>query len=344
MQMKQAYLKQPKELMIMDIPVPTLSDGEILVRNVVSTTCGTDVKNYLRGYPLIEGGQPYGHEFSGVVEAVGENIVGFSVGDRVVAHNTAPCNRCYYCKQGQQSMCDHLVFNRGAYADYVKIPKEIVMQNTFKLPEEMTHKTASLLEPFSCAVYGISQVEIEPGDTVVVNGCGPLGLMFVILGGLQGARVIATDLSEYKLEKAKQVGADIVINMKESDYETVVGYTPEGRGADVVIEATGQIPVWEASLQMVRKGGEVLLFGGTKKDSTFTVDANLLHYSQISIKGIFHTTPKYVEKAFSLLKMGVLDEDVFIQNEYQLDNLEEAILEHSSGHVIKNCIMYDEMA
>lgn len=339
--MKQAFLQRPKELQINEVKVPNISDDELLVKNVISTTCGTDYKNYKRGYPLLDDGQPFGHEFSGVVVDIGKNVKKIKVGDRIVAHNTAPCNSCYHCKQGQHSLCDNLIFNRGTYADYVKLPKEIIQQNTFVLPESMSHKEASLLEPFSCAVYGISQVKIEPGDTVIINGCGPIGLMFIILAKSRGATVISTDLSEYKLEKARQVKSDITINMTDKDPDYVRKYTPNNRGGDVVIEATGLISVWESSLEMVRKGGEVLLFGGTTKGSVFNVDANLLHYSQITIKGVFHTTPKYVEKAFNLLKMNILDEKIFIQNEYNIDRLEEAIIEHGNGDVIKNCIVYE---
>lgn len=343
MLMKQAFLQKPKELLINELNIPDISDNELLVKNIVSTTCGTDYKNYQRGYPLLNDGQPFGHEFSGIVVDVGKNVQNFEIGDRIVAHNTAPCNKCYFCKQAQHSLCDKLIFNRGTYANYVKLPREIIEQNTFILPDTMSHKTACLLEPFSCAVYGRSQITIEPGDTVIVNGCGPIGLMFIILAKYSGAKVISTDLSEYKLKKAREVGSDVAINMTNKNSDSIRKYTPNNRGGDVVIEATGVISVWESSLEMVRKGGEVLLFGGTKKDSILTADANLLHYSQITIKGVFHTTPKYVEKAFDLLKMNILDETIFIQNEYPIEDLEKAIIEHGNGSVIKNCIVYERI-
>lgn len=342
--MKQAVIYAPKDLRVEERPIPEISDFEVLVKTKISTTCGTDVKKYKRGYPIFaKPPHPFGHEFSGKIVKTGKNVVNFQVGDRVVAHNSAPCNHCYYCKKGQTSMCEHAVFNRGAYAEYVKVPKEIVEQNMFKLNENMSYKLASLLEPFSCAVYGIDQLNIDQGDQIVINGVGPIGLMFVKLATLRGAKVTATDLSDYRLNIAKKLGAATTINVSNSSNSVVAvkKQLNDGKGADIVIEATGVIPVWEKSVEMVRKGGTVLLFGGTKENSSFTMDANLLHYSQLTLKGAFHTTPKCVQSAFNLLKMGVIDENIFIQHEYTIDNIEKAIIEHGNQEVVKNCIVYD---
>lgn len=341
--MKAAVLYQPLDLRVEEVLIPEIYDEEVLIKTKISTTCGTDVKNYKRGYPLLTPPHPFGHEFSGEIVKVGMKVKDFQVGDRVVAHNSAPCNHCYYCKNGQQSMCEHLVFNRGTYAEYVRVPKEIVKQNMFKLSESMTYKQAVLLEPFSCAVYGIDQIEITQGDTVLINGAGPIGLMFAKLALLRGAKVIISDLSEYRLASAKKLGVHEVLNMTdvENTVEFVKEKTKQKRGADIVIEATGLINVWEDSIRMVRKGGTVLLFGGTKKGTAFSLDANSLHYSQITIKGVFHTVPCSVERAFQLLELGVLEEELFIQNEYKIDEIKEAIIEHAEQKVIKNCIVYD---
>lgn len=338
--MKQAMLYNPKDLRIEDIDIPTINDDEVLVKTKVSLTCGTDVKNYFRGYPLLKPPHPFGHEFSGDIVEVGKNVKDFKVGDRIVAHNTAPCNSCYYCKCGQHSLCDNLVFNRGTYAEYVKVPKEIVKQNMYLIPDNMDYKSAALLEPFACAVYGIDQVDIKQGDTVAVIGAGPIGLMFVKLAYLKGAKVIVSDLSEYRLEIAKKLGAHTVILSDDNLETNIKASTPDNRGVDVLIEATGVISIWNQSINLVRKGGEVLLFGGTAKDTKLEVDANVLHYDQIVVKGVFHTTPYHVNKAMELLKMRVIDSTDFVQGEYPITKLEDAILEHHSQNVIKNCIIY----
>lgn len=341
--MLSAMLYGVEDIRIIEEKIPEIGPGEVLIKNKISTTCGTDVKNYKRGYPLLKPPHPYGHEFSGVIAAVGRDVQGFHEGDRVAVHNSAPCNECYFCKKGLHSMCSNMTFNRGAYAEYVKVPMRIVRQNMFLLDDSISHKTASLLEPFSCAVYGIESCPVHLGDVVVINGAGPIGLMFARLAVLKGAQVIVADIMQNRLDLAVSLGVFKTCNLTgvENTVEAIRSLTEGGRGADIVIEATGLIDVWNTSVQMARKGGFVLLFGGTKSGSVLEADATLLHYSQITIKGVFHTTPLYVMMAFELLKMGVISSDDFIQNEYALQNLEAAILEHASGAVIKNCLVYE---
>ncbi len=344
--MKRAVVYGPEDLRIEEIDIPVPGPGDVVIKNEISLTCGTDVKSYKRGYPLMTPPFPLGHESSGTVYAVGENVTKFKVGDRVVSHNSAPCNECYYCKKGLHSMCEDLTLNNknnSAFAQYLLIPERIVNQNMFHIPDEMSYKQAALLEPFACAVYGTANVPVEQGDYVVVNGCGPIGLMFIRLLYLKGARVIACDMSETRLEMAKKLGAYDLVNISKVDdqIEAVKALTPNSRGVDVAVEATGLAKVWELAIQMARPGGFVLCFGGTKAGDTVTIDTKLLHYSQITIKGVFHTTPLYVNQAFELLKMHVIDEKDFVQNEYKLDDIEKALIEHSKGGVIKNFITYN---
>ncbi|EOR21043.1 alcohol dehydrogenase zinc-binding domain protein [Clostridium sartagoforme AAU1] len=340
--MLRAVLYKEEDLRIEECPIPEIGPGDVLVKNEISTTCGTDVKIYKRGYPLLKPPHPFGHEFSGIIAAVGKDVNGFKEGDRVAVHNTAPCNQCYFCKKGLPSMCEDMLFNRGAYSEYVKVPERIVKQNMFLLDNSISYKTASLMEPFSCAVYGIDNCPIHPGDVIVVNGAGPIGLMFARLAVISGAKVIVTDMMDNRLKLASKLGVWKTVNVSglEDSVEAIKALTDNNRGCDVVIEATGIIDVWEKSVKMARKGGFVLLFGGTKSNSILHVDATLLHYSQITIKGVFHTTPLHVMTALELLKMGVISSEDFIQNEYKLEDLELAIREHASGKVIKNCIVY----
>lgn len=340
--MRRAVLYGEKDLRIEECPIPDIGDDDVLVRNMVSTTCGTDVKIYKRGYPLLKPPHPFGHEFSGVIAATGRNVKNFSEGDRVAVHNSAPCNRCWYCKNNLQSMCSDMLFNRGAYAEYVKVPGRIVSQNMFRMPDSLSHRTAALMEPLSCAVYGLANCPVATGDTVIINGAGPIGLMFVKLSAMAGARVIVTDLSESRLMTARMLGASetVKVNGAADTAQEVRKLTEDGRGADIVIEATGLVKVWEDSMWMVRKGGFVLFFGGTSTGSSFKGDANLMHYSQVTLKGVFHTTPLHVMKAFNLLKDGAISGDVFVQDSYALSDLEKAILSHSEQKVVKNCIDY----
>lgn len=341
--MKAAFFYGPEDIRIEERPIPKAGKGEIVIQNKVALTCGTDVKMYLRGYPLFTPPHGFGHESAGIVAEVGEGVEHFKVGDRVVAHNSAPCNACYYCKQGQHSMCENIIFNFGCFAEYHKIPAAIVRQNVFHIPDGMEFRDAALTEPFSCAVYGIDEIGVNPGETVVVNGAGPIGLMFIRLAYYKGARVIATDLSDTRLKVAAQLGAENTINAGSTENITgaVRSLTDGGRGVDVAIEAVGLPEIWENTILMARKGGRILLFGGTKSGSSISLDATLLHYSQHTIKGVFHTTPKHVHASFELLKRGVLDAKTLVGGEYKLEEVEQALLSHKSGKVIKNCIVFD---
>jgi L-iditol 2-dehydrogenase len=287
---------------------------------------------------------PIGHEFSGIVAEVGEGVENFKVGDRVVSHNSAPCGVCYYCKVGNFSMCENLTFYHAGWQQFVKIPAQIVKYNhVFQLPDDMSFKTAAMLEPLTTAEYGVDESNIKQGDYVAVLGCGPLGLYLGKLARLRGAVVIAMDLSEFRLETARRIGsANITINVNEVDNQisALRNATPNKRGVDVALEAVGTPQTWEMAIAMVRKGGTATLFGGCGPDTTITVDTKLLHYSQVTIKGVFHTTPRFVEAAFTHLKYGVFQDKDFVYNEYPLEKAEQALIEHGSGKVIKNAILF----
>jgi len=344
MNMKRIRFYKPGDIRVEEAEIPVPGPGEVVVQNKVALTCGTDVKIYKRGYRF-EPPFDMGHEAAGIVYAVGEGVKKFKRGDRVVAHNSAPCNRCYYCKKGQHSMCSELLFanyESGAFAEYQKIPAPIVEQNMFRIPDGMSFKQAALMEPFACAVYGTSLMPIELGDTVCVNGCGPIGLMFVRLCYLRGARVIACDMSEFRLGVARKLGACHTVNINSvSDQAAAVReLTEDSRGVDVAIEAVGLPEVWSIAFNMVRPGGVVLCFGGTKKGLEVPIDTTKLHYEQITIRGVFHTTPLHVNAAFELLKMNAISAEDFVQNEYRIEDAEKALLEHAGGTVIKNAIIY----
>jgi len=340
--MKQAVYHGIEDVRIQEVDIPIPGPGEIVVKNRVTLTCGTDIKMFMRGYRY-DPPHLIGHEAAGVVHAVGEGVTRFAVGDRVVAHNTAPCHQCYYCKKGNHSMCVDLPSNLGAYAEYQLIPARIVNETAFLIPDDMPFEQAALTEPFACAVYGTSQVPIELGDTVVVIGCGPIGLMFARLAHLRGAVVIATDTNPKRLALAEKLGVNHTVEVTPGldQVEAVKALTEDTRGVDIAIEATGLPQVWEQAFDMVCPGGTALFFGGTKKGTEVTFDCTRFHYDQITAKGIFHTTPIHVRAAFELLKAGAISHEDFVQNSYELDDLESAIREHARGEVIKNVIRYD---
>ncbi len=328
--MQAAVFYAPGDVRIEEIPTPAPGPGEVLVRITRATTCGTDLKTWRRGHPTImqRVPTPFGHEFAGVVAGIGEGVDSrWQSGMRVVAANTAPCNRCAYCRMGRQSLCEHLEFLWGAYAEYIVVPARIVEQNLYEIPDGMSDEAACLVEPLACAVHGVAETPIAVGDTVAVNGAGPIGLFFVRLAALRGARVICSDLSEGRLEVARRLGAWETVNVAEviDQVEAVRALTPDGRGADAAIEAVGLPEVWEKTVRMVRPGGTVNLFGGAKGGSSFSVSTTLLHYSELTIKGVFHHTPLYVETALNVLASGAVPAEAFISGSVALADVVGAL-------------------
>jgi len=321
--MKAAVFHGVKDVRMEEIDVPEIGPSEVLVKIRAALTCGTDRKMYLRGHPLFKPPFVFGHEFSGDIVKVGSKVKNFKEGMRVVAANSAPCNRCFYCKIGRPSMCDNLTLRlSGAFAEYVEIPSPIVEQNLLEIPSYVSYKQAALVEPLACVVHGIEESGIKLGDTVVVNGVGPIGLMYVQLAKLKGARVIATDINGERLNIAKKLGADELVNASQvnDQVETVRGLTEGKRGVDVAIEAVGLPDIWEKTIKMVRKGGMANLFGGCASGTKITIDTKLLHYLEITIKGVFHHTPQYVKRALNLISQGSIDANSLITDEFPLTN------------------------
>ena len=328
MKMKAAIYKGCKNVTLEEVNIPPLGSEEVLVKVEVALTCGTDRKMYLRGHPLFNPPFVFGHEFAGTIARVGKEVKNFKEGMRVVAANSAPCNSCYYCKIGNHSMCDNIFLHlSGAFADFVVVPAPIVKQNLLEIPNNVSFQDAALVEPLACVVHGIERSNIHLGDTVVVNGAGPIGLMFIRLAVLKGARVINTDVKKERLDIAKLLGAQYTVDISKVDnaVAAVRSLTENGRGADIAIEAVGLPAVWQDTVAMVRKGGTANLFGGCASGSTITIDTSLIHYSEITIKGVLHHTPRYVKCALDLIAQGAIDSTPFVSSRLPLEKLQEIL-------------------
>ena len=322
--MKAAVYHGKEDVRLDEIDTPQIGAGGVLAKVDVALTCGTDRKMFLRGHPLFQPPFVFGHEFAGTVLEVGEDVEGFHAGMRVVAINSAPCGKCFFCAHDAQSMCEDLFVRlSGAFAEAIDIPAPIVKANLLAIPEGVSSRDAALVEPLSCVVHGIERSGIEVGDTVVVNGAGPIGLMFVRLAALKAERVIVTDVRDDRLARATRLGADAVVNVASLD--DPVGVVREmangGRGADIAIECVGLPETWESTIAMVRKGGIANLFGGCASGTTITVDTSVIHYSEVQLRGVFHTTPKYVRRALELVAEGIVTSDELVTAELPLERL-----------------------
>ena len=320
-----AVLHGKEDLRMERIPVPSVGKGEILVRVGAALTCGTDLKVYRRGYHAMMLKPPivFGHELAGTVAAIGPGVTKFAVGDRVLPMNSAPCDTCYFCLRGQQNLCENILFNNGAYAEYMLIPARIVEKNTMLVPADVALEHAALTEPLACVVYGFNETGAQSGDTMVVIGAGPIGLMFIHVAKLRGLRVIAVVKRDDQVAAARSFGAAEVVQIADG-VDTVAAVrrlTGEGRGADIVIEAVATPATWESAVAMVRNGGTVNLFGGPPKGTRVALDTNRLHYGDITLKASFHHTPSACAAAFALISGGEFKAAEFITRTAPLDEV-----------------------
>jgi L-iditol 2-dehydrogenase len=341
--MKAILFYAPGDIRYGETPRPTAGPGQILVAIQAALTCGTDLKTYRRGHPVLIKETPsvFGHEWAGVIAEIGPGVEGFAVGQRVVAPNSAPCGRCFYCQRERPSLCEDLQLLNGAYAEYIAVPARIVQKNLLLIPDGVTFKQAPMIEPLACAIHGIERSKIQLGDTVCVIGHGPIGLMLTRLATLKGARVIVVGRNPLKLEKARQFGAQAVVDITTvaDPVDAVRSLSPGGRGVDVAIEAVGLPETWEQALAMTRRGGLANLFGGCESGTHIRVDTRRPHYDELEIIGVFHHTPQYVRTALSLIASGQIDADALITHEMPLERLEEAFQLMISGATLKVAIL-----
>lgn len=334
-QMTAAVLYGKEHLEIERVDVPMIGPGDVLVRVRAALTCGTDVKVFRRGYHarMIKPPALFGHELAGDIVAVGERVTGFKIGQRVMAANSAPCGACFYCQRSQENLCEDLLFNNGAYAEYIRIPERIVQKNLHVLENSVGYQDAALAEPLACVMRGLEESNVRPGDTVAIVGLGPIGMMFVRLAKtLYEARVIAVGRRQPQLDRAARMGADeLVLNKDGADVVGAVKRLTHGRGADVVIEAVGLPELWQLGVHMLRRGGVVNFFGGCASGTDVRLDTNLLHYSEITCKASFHHTPALMRKALESITRGYVTAKDFVNGVEPLTNLLE-VMQHLMSH------------
>jgi L-iditol 2-dehydrogenase len=333
-----AVLYGKEDLRLEQIADPSPAAGEVVIRVGAATTCGTDLKVWRRGghAKMLKPPTPFGHEAAGTIAAIGEGVTGWQVGDRVVANNSAPCMTCFFCQKQEYSLCTHLSFNNGTFAEYLKIPAPIVQHNLLCIPDHVSDAIAAMTEPLACVLHGAARSNVKPGDRVALLGDGAIGLMFAGELVRQGAEVFLFGGSDRRLEIGEQFGVAKTFNHHRiADIPAQVKALTDGWGADVVVEATGSPAVWEIAIACARPGATVNLFGGCPRDTTITVSTEQLHYSELTLKGVFHSTPQYVRAALDLLASGSLPFELLISDHQPLKNLEQVFYDMRDRKVVK---------
>ncbi|HEY4674660.1 MAG TPA: zinc-binding dehydrogenase [Candidatus Bathyarchaeia archaeon] len=336
--MKAAMLYGVKDLRVEDVEVPRVETGEVLVKVKAATTCGTDLKILQRGYveKVIKLPTIFGHEWAGDVAEVGEGLDWPKEGMRVRAGNSAPCLHCAMCQKGKYNLCENMIWLWGAYAEYIKVPARMVLVNMQEIPQHVSYEAAAIAEPLACVLHGVEEAGVKLGDTVAIIGAGPIGLLHLLTAKKMGAeKVMVIDLVDERLECASRLGADETINAGKLDVVDTIHQLTGGYGADVVIEAIGLPATWEQAFRLVRKGGKVLEFGGCPPGTEIKVNAEVLHYGEVTVMGTFHTTPLHFRKALSLISSRTIDVRSLVTRKMKLEEINKAfeLLSTSKGEI-----------
>ena len=330
----------PQNIKYEEVMVKPPEEGEVVVKVMSALTCGTDVKTYRRGHPVLIKSVPsgFGHEFAGIVDRVGRGVENFKAGDRVVAANSAPCGHCFYCRHEEYNLCENLDLLNGAYAQYITVPARIVEKNMLLLPDSLSFDKAAFCEPLANVVHGVERTGIKPGQTVGIIGIGPIGLMFARLAKLKGANVIVAGRNPIKLKAAEEFShADEIVDLtRYANPEKIFKeFTEEKKGLDVAVECVGLPEIWERIFSCVRPGGTVHFFGGCKSGSTVTFDTTRMHYGDIKLMSVFHHTPQYFRQALKHIASGEVEVEKLITDTIGLDKIEWAMQQHIDGKAIK---------
>jgi len=331
--MKAAVLNGIEDLEIREIPRPTPSNHQILIKVRACTICGTDIKVYHHGHKHIRFPRVIGHEIAGEIVEVGSKVQGYRVGEKVAVAPAIPCGKCFYCRRGMQSMCVNLkaigYHYDGGFAEFMLVPENAIHNGCVNyIPQNLSFEEAALAEPLACAINGQELSKIGMGDVVVVIGAGPLGCIHMQLARAKGAiKVILVELSPKRIQFAKEtISPDVIINPSQEDAAKRIKEETEGRGADKVIVACGNGRAQEESLHMVRARGIVNFFGGLPKDKPFIkFNSNLVHYGEFYVVGTHGSAPRHNKLALNLISQGKIRVKRLITHRLPLEKLREGL-------------------
>jgi L-iditol 2-dehydrogenase len=340
--MKAIEYHAPGDIRVSSVPIPQCGDDEIRAKVDACAICGTDLKTYVHGNPRIKPPKIMGHEFTATVETVGDNVEGFEIGERIVMATSVSCGQCYYCSKGHGNLCLSLspmgfTFN-GGMAEYIIIPA-LALKNghVVKVPEGVKAEYAALAEPVSCAVNACGNSNIEKGDTVLVTGAGPMGIINACVARHFGAeRIIVADTNPLRLEHAAKFDFDVLVNPAEQDLREVVLDFTNKVGADIAIVAAPAKEPQEQALDMVRKRGTICLFASLPADNShLTLDSRKIHYNEINITGSSDSTPAHVKTAVELIAGGQIPAERIATHVLPLAEIFKGYDLMKSGHALR---------
>ncbi len=331
--MKAQVFRGVDDLRYEEVPMPELAADELLVQVKVVGLCQSDIKKIK--YPLYEPPRIFGHETAGTIAQVGPDVKDWQVGQRVVVMHHVPCMKCGYCDTGSFSMCDTYKnvtttagFNPsgGGFADYVKVPGHIVRSGgLIPIPDDVTFEQASFVEPTNCCLKAVKKAQIREGQTVLVTGAGPIGLMFIMLVKHFGAKAISTDLIPSRIEKALSVGADAAFDPRDPDLVKKIQDLTGGYGVDVSLLAVPSDRAFFQAMDCTRKGGKVLFFAEFPDEITIPINPNLIYRREIDLIGSYSSAFPLQALSAELVFDKKIDVDALISDKYPLSELANAV-------------------
>lgn len=331
--MKAQVFRGVNQLSYEELPIPTLAPDEVLVQVRVVGLCQSDIKKIR--YPLYEPPRIFGHETAGVIAAVGNEVTGWQVGQRVAVMHHIPCMRCNYCLNDNFSMCDVYKnisttagFNAsgGGFAEYVKVPGHIVRNGgLISIPDQVSFEQASFVEPTNCCLKAVKKATIAPGQTVLITGAGPIGLMFMMLVKYFGAKVIATDLLPSRIQKALSVGAEVAFDARDPDLAAKIQVLTGGMGVDTTLLAVPSDKAFFQALDCTRKGGKILFFAEFPDQLEIPINPNILYRREIDLMGSYSSSYRVQSLAADIVFNKRIDVEALISDRYPLKDLSAAV-------------------
>jgi L-iditol 2-dehydrogenase len=341
--MKAALLYGIDDLRLEEVGIPDISDDELLIKTNKSYVCGTDIRMLKNGNKNILSGKGIviGHEFAGIIEKAGKNVKSYVEGDRVFVAPNIGCGTCLHCISGDSHMCSNYkalgIHIDGGLAEYVKIPKEAIFQgNIIKLSDTTSFSGAALIEPFSCVYNGFERAQITPGDSVLIHGAGPIGIMHAKLAKMAGASlVIISDLLQERLDMVKAIDPTF-ITILSSDVKNEVEALTRGLGINVSITACPSPDAQSLSIELGAVNGRVIFFGGLPESKKYVpLDTNIIHYKQLIVSGTSKASLLQIYKSIKLIESNVIQLDDLISAEYPIDKVHSAFEKAIEGNGLK---------
>jgi len=323
--MKVAMYYRQKDIRIEEMPTPEIGEDEVLVEMKACGVCGSDLMEWYlkKRAPLV-----LGHEPAGIIAKKESKVKGFDVGDRVFVHHHVACLKCHYCMHGDYTLCEQFHkthIKPGGFAEYFKVPAPNLQIDTLKIPDALSFEEATLIEPVGCCFRALKKCNIQKGDFVAIIGVGATGIIHTALSKIFGAaKTVVSDLIDYRLNAAKQFGADVTVNPKNEDLAEIVKAETDGRGSDIVVVTAPSLEAYKVGLSVCRKGGKLCVFAPLPPSKYLQISPKELFFSEIQIIPSYSTSHLETRTALELIKSGKLKVKELITHRFPLTKTAEA--------------------